>query len=203
MIKKMILSAMMLMAMVGQMKADNADIYVDDVQATAGENVVVSLMLKGAEAVSGWECNVVVPEGFGITKVTRGSLVKVLDDDDEYIFTFDNSIKEDGSRYLLCYTSKDYAITKEGELAKITIGVDGIVKDGTYELKLTGIETAADGVAKNSYTEYKATITVGNATAIKNVNSANYNKVTKALDKNQVIIKKGKKTYTTVGAEIK
>ena len=202
MIKKMIFSAIMLMAIVGQVKADNADIYVDDVQAKAGENVVVSLMLKGTEAVSGWECNVVVPEGFGITKVARGSLVKVLDDDDEYIFTFDNSIKEDGSRYLLCYTSKDYAIKKEGELAKVTIGIDGTVKDGTYELILSGIETSADGAAKNSYTEYKAKITIGTV-GISEVYVANNNKATKVLEKNQVLIKKGKKAYTIAGSAVK
>lgn len=199
MIKRFFISAMMCMAIASQAIADNADIYMNDTQVVAGENIVVPLMLKGAERVTGWECNISVPEGFGITKIARGSLIKVMNDDDEYIFTFDNSIKEDGSRYLLCYTSKDYAIASEGELAKITIGIDGIVKDGDYELKLTGIETAADGIAKNSYTEYTATISVGNATAINELNAGVKDNASKVLEDNQILIKKNNKTYTVTG----
>ncbi len=59
-------------------------IYFEDAEATRGTQLTLSLHMKHSMDVSGFQCNILLPDGFTVSKVLRGEAVKARDKYDEY-----------------------------------------------------------------------------------------------------------------------
>lgn len=135
-------------------------IYINSLEANKGNNVEISVNLKNNTMdISAFSFNLILPEGFAVTKVSRGERVKVKDDDEEFIFSFNNSDK-DGVRYVQCYTMQDAVLSgKDGEVAKITISLPSDVKAGNYPIIINHSEVAYSSTNEIHET-VKSTLTI-------------------------------------------
>lgn len=135
-------------------------IYVDHAKALTGKSVTLSLKMKHEMKVAGFQFNLVLPENFTIENVTRGEGIKGLDDDDEYIYTFNNSDKEDGSRFFLCYSTTNTAMPEgDIEIAKVVVNVPEGIEPGEYGVILKNAELAY-GTEKKVIDYVKGSISV-------------------------------------------
>ncbi len=135
-------------------------VYVDNMEVNTGNDVVLSVNLKNSTMdVSAFSFNLVLPEGFTVQKVARGERVKTKDDDEEFIFAFQNADKS-GKRYVQCYTMQDAVLSgKDGEVAKITISLPEGVKAGNYPIIIEHSEVAYSSTNEIHET-VKSTLTV-------------------------------------------
>lgn len=135
-------------------------IYVNNLEVNRSETVELSIKLKNSTMdISAFSFNLILPEGFAVTKVSRGERVKVKDDDEEFIFSFNNSDK-DGVRYVQCYTMQDAVLSgKDGEVAKITISLPSDVKAGNYPIIINHSEVAYSSTNEIHET-VKSTLTI-------------------------------------------
>ncbi|MGM9727549.1 MAG: Ig-like domain-containing protein, partial [Prevotella sp.] len=135
-------------------------IYVEHAKALTGKSVTLSLKMKHEMKVAGFQFNMVLPENFTIANVTRGEGIKGLDDDDEYIYTFNNSDKEDGSRFFLCYSTTNTAMPEgDIEIAKVVVNVPEGIEPGEYGVILKNAELAY-GTEKKVIDYVKGSISV-------------------------------------------
>lgn len=135
-------------------------IYFNNLEVNRSETVELSIKLKNSTMdISAFSFNLILPEGFAVTKVSRGERVKVKDDDEEFIFSFNNSDK-DGVRYVQCYTMQDAVLSgKDGEVAKITISLPSDVKAGNYPIIINHSEVAYSSTNEIHET-VKSTLTI-------------------------------------------
>ncbi len=123
-------------------KMDNV-IYAENASCFKGMSVTMNLKMKHTMNVSGFQSNLYLPEGFTIEKISRGEAIKVQDENEEYIYTFNSSTKEDGSRFLLCYSTTNTPMAEgEVEVMRITINVPDTMKAGEYPIILKNVELA-------------------------------------------------------------
>ena len=116
-------------------------LYIINSEGFVGSSVTLSLNLKHAMDVSAFQANLFLPEGLEIEKITRGDELKVQDDNEEYIYTFNNSKQEDGSRFLLCYSVSNTPMTVgDINVAKITIKIPEGTAAGSYPIILKNVE---------------------------------------------------------------
>lgn len=135
-------------------------IYVDHAKALTGKSVTLSLKMKHEMKVAGFQFNMVLPENFTIENISRGDGIKAMNDDDEYVFTFNNSEKEDGSRFFLCYSATNTAMPEgDIEIAKVVVNVPEGIEPGEYGVILKNAELAY-GTEKKVIDYVKGSISV-------------------------------------------
>ncbi len=90
--------------------------------------------MKHNRTVSGFQANIVLPEGFTVDKVERGAGLS-----DQY--TFSNSNKADGSHFVLCYSSDNTPIPAgDIEVAKLTVTVPESAAEGEHNVEIKNAE---------------------------------------------------------------
>lgn len=155
---KYIISILFLCLGLLQTKAQSTDIskiadviYINNVNAVAGEQLTLSVKMKNSFEAPGFQFDMVLPQGFTVA----------TDEDDMFMATlsnarttskktnyFDSAMQPDGSFRVLCNTSAKNATTgklyvfsgNDGEVCTITINIDKTVVAGDYEIKLKNIE---------------------------------------------------------------
>lgn len=120
-------------------------VYTSNATGCIGGTVTLPVKMKNNTPITGFQFNVVVPDGFEITKVTRGERIKTQLNG-EYAFTFNSSAQPDGSRFVLCYTSNNVDIAgSDGEVALVTIQIPSGIARGDYPIVLRDIELSKAG----------------------------------------------------------
>ena len=118
-------------------------IYVENTKAFIGKNATLSIRMKHETDVAGFQFNMLLPEGFSIKKISRGEGISGLDENDENIYTFKTSDKNDGSRFFLCYSVTNTAMPKgDIEIAKVEVNVPENIEAGEYGIILKKEEMA-------------------------------------------------------------
>lgn len=131
---------------------ENKYVYHDALTVDAGTEVTLSVKMKNDIPLSGYQYDLVLPEGISI----------VVDEDEfpaAFLSTarttpakmnfFDSSIQANGSFRVLCYSSKGYTFSgTDGEITLITIKIDENMISGTYEGRFEDIQLSYAG---NSY----------------------------------------------------
>lgn len=172
MYKKVILTVMAAVSCLCNAHAiEEANLVIADATAEAGSTVTIPVMMTGR--ASGYQFAVYPPAGVTLTKVQRGEVIKVRDDDDEYIFTFKNAERDNGGRFVLCY-SIGVQTEEPGEVAKLVFTVDKDLAPGTYEIVMNDAECAHSTNIISTYRERMSTLTVTNATAVGAVSAENF-----------------------------
>lgn len=139
---------------------DNA-LYVENKSVRTNHEATLSLKMKNNVPITGFQCDVVMPEGVSIA----------MEDDEFYMIdlsterttaqktnTFDSALQPDGSVRVLCGSTKNYTFSgNDGEVATIKINVADDVKDGEYFVLLKNI-VMSDATGKTYKADYVASI---------------------------------------------
>lgn len=126
-------------------KENDNDIYVEDACGFTGGIVTLPINIRNSNPVTGFQFNVVLPDGFSVEKVERGSRTKTKSNG-EYIHNFSSSTQTDGSTTVLCFSVSNVEISgNDGEVALITIRIPEGISQGDYTITLKNIELANEG----------------------------------------------------------
>ena len=172
--KKFIIPILMLcLGYAGMMKAANTDIstldniiYVEPFNAAAGAQVQMSIKMKNSAAIRGFQFDLFLPDGVTVAKSAKGKIIASLTEsrlplEDEHTLTL--SEQGDGSIRFLCGSMADETFTgTDGEIATLTINVDGGVANGDYPIYLRTMKLTETDISKYYETEsIETTLTVG------------------------------------------
>ena len=172
--KKFIIPILMLcLGYAGMMRAANTDIstldniiYVEPFNAAAGAQVQVSIKMKNSAAIRGFQFDLFLPDGVTAAKSAKGKILASLTenrlpDEDEHTLTL--SEQGDGSIRFLCGSLADETFTgTDGEIATLTINIDGGVANGNYSVFLKNMKLTETDISNFYETEsIETTLTVG------------------------------------------
>lgn len=101
-------------------------------------------------------------------KITRGDVVKLRDEEDEYVFTFRTGDRPDNGRFVLCY-SIGVPTEEAGIVANIVFEIGEDVAPGTYDILMNEAECAHSRYKLSTYSERVSQLTVSATTGIKGV----------------------------------
>lgn len=116
-------------------------VYVENTKAAVNSEVKLSVQMNNAVEVTGFEFNISLPEGVTIPQEDGDYLIELSTERTTYKNhnIFDSSLKEDGTIYVLCNSTKSKTFSgASGEVATITMKV-GAVKPGTYYVTLKNV----------------------------------------------------------------
>ena len=171
--KYMIPILMLYLGYAGMMKAANTDIstldniiYVEPFNAAASAQVQMSIKMKNSAAIRGFQFDLFLPDGVTVAKTAKGKIIASLTEsrlplEDEHTLTL--SEQGDGSIRFLCGSMADETFTgTDGEIATLTINVDGGVANGDYPIYLRTMKLTETDISKYYETaEIETTLTVG------------------------------------------
>jgi hypothetical protein len=124
---------------------DNA-IYIQNFEAGIGKQAVISIKMKNANQIRGYQCDLYLPNGITfalddsnnpIAKISGGRTTT------EY-HSLTKSIQSDGALRLLCNASEEhYFSDNDGEVAQVTVNVSENMVAGDYSISLKNIKMGA------------------------------------------------------------
>lgn len=173
--KFIILNLMLCLGYAGMIKAANTDIstldniiYVEPFNAAAGTQVQMSIKMKNSAAIRGFQFDLFLPDGVTAAKSAKGKILASLTEsrlplEDEHTLTL--SEQGDGSIRFLCGSLADETFTgTDGEIATLTINVDGGMANGDYPVYLRTMKLTETDISKFYETaELETTLTIGAA----------------------------------------
>ena len=132
-------------------------IYADPVVISEEDDAKIVFNMKNSIAVTGYQFDFVLPEGFSVTEDEDGLLDAVLSTTRttaKKTNTFDCGKNADGSYRVLAASVKNYEYSgNDGEVVRVHIVKDANVASGEYTLTLRNIElTDATGATYNTST---------------------------------------------------
>lgn len=217
MIKKIFIA---IIAMASGMSAsaqtsDNTSIenglYVTEATCVKGENTTLIVNMKNSAGVQTVGCDIYLPEGFDFEKNTEGEAAGVLLSDvrtnktENACHVLAKAIRTDGALRvgILQQTGKEFE-GNDGEIFRISVAVPAEFQEGDYLVKISNQEFSFLGGSNNPSETYSK-ITVVSPTGINDMRDtgAKASDVKKVIKDRRVVVIKGKKTFTTVGTEIK
>lgn len=156
-------------------KAANTDIsaldniiYVEPFNAAAGTQVQMSFKMKNSAAIRGFQFDLYLPDGVTVAKSAKGKILASLTearlpDEDEHTLTLSEQL--DGSIRFLCGSMADETFTgTDGEIATLTINIDGGMANGDYSVSLKEMKLTETDISKYYETALiETTLTIGAA----------------------------------------
>ena len=166
---------MLCLGYASMMKAANTDIsaldnviYVEPFSAMQGTQVQMSIKMKNSAAIRGFQFDLYLPDGVTVAKSAKGKILASLTearlpDEDEHTLT--PSEQDDGSIRFLCGSMADETFTgTDGEIATLTINIDGGVANGDYPIYMRTMKLTETDISKYYETdEIETTLTIGAA----------------------------------------
>ena len=180
-------------------------IYMKDATAKAGEEIEIPVYMKNSVPMTGFQFDVVMPEGLSIAM------------DDEYYLidlsterttarktnTFDSAAQKDGSVRVLAGSTKSETFSgTDGEVAIITANVAEGLADGEYKVVLKNIIMSDKTGQTYKVDSSEAIITVGSATGINTIDTKAVRNGKYLQNGNIVIVNNGKQ-FNVVGTTVK
>lgn len=195
--------------------SDNTSIenglYVTEATCVKGENTTLIVNMKNSAGVQTVGCDIYLPEGFDFEKNTEGEAAGVLLSDvrtnktESAYHVLGSAIQADGALRvgILQQTGKEFE-GNDGEIFRISVAVPEEFQEGDYLVKISNQEFSFLGGSNNPSETYSK-ITVVSPTGINDIRNsgAKATYVKKIIKDRRVVVIKGKKTFTTVGTEIK
>ena len=118
-------------------------IYVDDAETKSGETLVLSVKMRNDFSVTGFQFDLVLPDGFRIAEDEGFPLVSLSTSRTTSQKTngFDGQIQTNGNLRVLCYSTRNYAFSgNDGEVCTIKVNVDENISPGNYSFIIKNIE---------------------------------------------------------------
>lgn len=142
-------------------------LYTADMPAMAGRQMVMTLSMRNATLISGYQADLVLPEGFSVATIQNEmgdsqpqvTLLRTLPSR----HTLSVSLQSDGSYRLLSTSTKNRNYGGyDGSVAYITLNVAPTVEDGEYDVFIRHQEMAEVNNVSHRLAETHAMITVTN-----------------------------------------
>ena len=144
-------------------------LYSAEMKAKSGKQIVLPIYMKNSEAVTLFQTNVYLPQGFTFAKKANGkyavSLMKdrLTDEDDNHVIS--SNVQPDGSLLILCSSQDNYTFDgNDGLVATVTIDVADDVAEGPYLIKLNNQKMVRPDNTGSNVAEYQVVLTVKNYT---------------------------------------
>ncbi len=143
-------------------------IYLERVEAAAGSTLRLSVKMKNATAIQGYQFDLYLPAGVTIAEDEDGFAMAELSTErttTNKTNYFDTSVQTDGGLRVLCGSSKGYTFNgNDGEVAVITLNIAENVTEGEHAIILRNIRLS-DSNSTLYLTEYlKSTLVVSSYT---------------------------------------
>lgn len=171
--KKLFISFLMLcIGYTGMTRAANTDIsgienviYISPFSVAQGAQVNLSIKMKNAAAIRGFQFDLYLPDGVTVVKSSKGRIQGGLaegrlPDEDEHDLTF--SEQNDGAIRFLCSSQYDETFTgNDGEIATLAVTVAANMSIGNYPILLKTIKLTETDISNFYETELvETTITI-------------------------------------------
>lgn len=138
-------------------------IYTENVSSKAGETITLSVKMKNAIAMTGYQFDIELPDGFSVSKTDDFydialSTARTTTQKTNY---FDSALQSDGTVRVMASSTKNYTFSgNDGEIATVQIAITGSVAAGSYPIKLKNI-VMSDANSKTYKVELvESTITI-------------------------------------------
>ena len=168
------------------MRAENTDlsaidnvIYVASQEAAPGNTLTMSICMKNAAPIRGFQFDLYLPDGVTAVKNNKGRYVSSLnsdrlEDDDEHTLTIVE--QDDGCIRFLCGSQYDENFTgNEGEIVTLSVLISESIADGKYPVILKNIKLTETDISKYYETEsVESTLTI--VTTTTNIKAINQEK---------------------------
>lgn len=143
----------------------NNVIYLNKVEANADRQINLSIRMKNAAAIRGFQFDLYLPDGVTVVKSAKGKIVGSLSEgrlpeDDEHTLTL--SEQSDGAIRFLCGSLYDETFTgNDGEIATLSVKIADDMADGNYAIILKDIKMTETDINNYYQTEYvKSTLII-------------------------------------------
>ena len=143
----------------------NNVIYLNKVEANADSQINLSIRMKNAAAIRGFQFDLYLPDGVTVVKSAKGKIVGSLSEgrlpeDDEHTLTL--SEQSDGAIRFLCGSLYDETFTgNDGEIATLSVKIAEDMADGNYAIILKDIKMTETDINNYYQTErVKSTLTI-------------------------------------------
>lgn len=144
-------------------------LYSTEMTAKSGSQIVLPIYMKNSAAVTLFQTNVYLPEGFSFAKKANGkyavSLIKdrLTDEDDNHVISA--NLQQDGSLLILCSSQDNYTFDgNDGKVATVTIDVADDVAEGKYLIKMNNQKMVRPNNTGSNVAEYQVVATIKNFT---------------------------------------
>ena len=168
------------------MRAEDTDlsaidnvIYVASQEAAPGNTLTMSMRMKNAAPIRGFQFDLYLPDGVTAVKNNKGRYVSSLnsdrlEDDDEHTLTI--AEQDDGCIRFLCGSQYDENFTgNEGEIVTLSVLISESIADGKYPVILKNIKLTETDISKYYETEsVESTLTI--VTTTTNIKAINQEK---------------------------
>lgn len=119
-------------------------IYIDRVEASAGQQILLSVKMKNTVGIQGYQFDIYLPNGVTVAEDEDGFALAEL----SYARTtklktnyFETSATSDGGLRVLCGSTKGYTFSgNDGEVAIITLNISADINDGEHAIILKNIK---------------------------------------------------------------
>ena len=139
-------------------------IYINRIEARAGETVIVSVKMKNSFLVEGFGFDLVLPEGITVAIDEYGDPVAELSyerTNASITNIFNADFKLDGSLNIQAYSTKGRTISGyDGEVARITIKLSDDMESGEYPIVLKNIAITDENSSTITVQRVKSTLEV-------------------------------------------
>lgn len=146
-------------------------IYMDSTSAVAGTQAVLSVKMKNVVAMTGFQFDLVLPEGMTVAKDEDGfDLIELSSERTSSKKTdfFNSAVQADGSIRVMASSTKSYTFDgNDGEVATIKVDIDPDLAEGDYSVVMKNI-VMSDADAKTYKVDKEvATLTVVKKTIVR------------------------------------
>ena len=141
--------------------------FISDAEAHTGKQVTLSLNLTNADAISDYQCDLYLPEGFSVALDEDGFEMIYLSDERTTArkHTYSYNTLADGSLRLISYSNSTNTFSgNEGEVLTITLDVAEDMEDGDYTLFLKNIEMTEPDGTQHKVPQTRSKVTVSSYT---------------------------------------
>lgn len=118
-------------------------VYANPLEVEPGQEITLSVRMKNATAASGFQFDLVLPQGVTVPADEDGfydialSTARTTANKTNY---FESSLQTDGSIRVLCNSTKGYSFSgTDGEVALVTLNIAEDMKGGSYPIQFKNI----------------------------------------------------------------
>lgn len=146
-------------------------IYMDSTSAVAGTQAVLSVKMKNVVAMTGFQFDLVLPEGMTVAKDEDGfDLIELSSERTSSKKTdfFNSAVQADGSIRVMASSTKSYTFDgNDGEVATIKVDIDPDLAEGDYSVVMKNIVMSDANSDTYKVAESVATLTVVKKTIVR------------------------------------
>lgn len=136
-------------------------IYADNTDVQPGGQMVLPVKMKSAEAITGYQFDLVLPDGFSVAEEDGDYLIDLASRTTYKKHSISYQDQADGSVRIVCTSLNNATFAElDGVVANITLNVDESVEAGDYNIIYKNIELATPALNKYKVAKWSSKVTV-------------------------------------------